>query len=65
MDACEAVEKEVDKVIKKFTEVKGESVETINEIISVFSVLLNSLGKQRVSVILISVCDGGAKFRPS
>lgn len=48
MDACEAVEKEIEKVIKKFTDVKGESVETINEIISVFSVLLNSLGKQKI-----------------
>lgn len=46
MDSCEAVEKEIEKVIKKFTEVKSDSGETINEIISVFSVLLNSLGKQ-------------------
>ena len=45
MDSCEAVEKEIDKVIKKFTDVKSDSVEKINEIISVFSVLLNSLSK--------------------
>lgn len=48
MDSCEAVEKEIERVIKKFTDVKGDSVETINEIISVFSVLLNSLGKQKI-----------------
>lgn len=47
MDACEAVEKEIEKVIKKFTDVKSDSIETINEIISVFSVLMNSLGKQK------------------
>lgn len=46
MDACESVEKEVEKVIKKFTDVKSDSIETVNEIISVFSVLLSSLGKQ-------------------
>lgn len=45
MDACDAVEKEIDKVIQKFSDVKGESVETITEIISIFSVILNSLGK--------------------
>lgn len=47
MDACDSVEKEIDKVIQKFTQVKGESSETISEIISVFSVVLSSLGKQR------------------
>lgn len=47
MDSCESVEKEIDKVIKKFTDVKDNSVETINEIISVISVLLNSLGKSK------------------
>lgn len=47
MDACESVEKEIEKVIKKFIDVKGDSIETINEIISVFSVLSNSLGKQK------------------
>lgn len=46
MDPCEAVEKEVDKVIKSFTEVKSDTVDIINEIISVFTVLLNSLGKE-------------------
>ena len=45
MEACDVVEKEIDKVIQKFSEVKSESAETINEIISVFSVILNSLGK--------------------
>lgn len=44
MDSCEAVEKEIDRVVKKFTDVKGDSIETINEIISVLSVCLNSLG---------------------
>ena len=45
MEACDGVEKEIDKVIQKFAEVKSDSAETINEIISVFSVVLNSLGK--------------------
>jgi hypothetical protein len=45
MEACEAVEKEIEKVIKMFTDVKGESMQTINEICSVLSVLMNSLGK--------------------
>lgn len=45
MEACDAVEKEIEKVIKKFTDVKGESTQTISEITSVLSVLLNSLGK--------------------
>lgn len=47
MDACDSVEKEIDKVIQKFTQVRGESTETITEIISVFSVVLSSLGKHR------------------
>lgn len=47
MDACDAVEKEIDKVLQKFTDVKGDSVETITEIVSIFSVVLNSLGKQK------------------
>lgn len=47
MDSCNAVEKEIDKVIKKFTDVKGESAETITEIISVFSDLLHELGKRK------------------
>lgn len=47
MDSCDSVEKEIDKVIKKFTDVKGNSIDTINEIISVISVLLNSLGKHK------------------
>lgn len=44
MDPCEAVEKEVDKVIKTFTEAKIVSADIINEVISVFSVVINSLG---------------------
>lgn len=48
MESCEAVEKEIDKVIQKFTDIKGETIETINEVISVFSVLMSSLGKQRI-----------------
>jgi hypothetical protein len=49
MEACEAVEKEIEKVIKKFTDVRGESTQTINEITSVLSVHLNSLGKQSLT----------------
>ena len=37
MDAIEAVEKEIEKVISKFTGVKKQSEDTINEIISVLS----------------------------
>lgn len=44
MDPCDVVEREVDKVIKAFTDAKSDSAEIINEIISVFTVLLNSLG---------------------
>lgn len=48
MESCDAVDKELDKVIQKFTDIKGESMETINEAISVFSVLLSTIGnKQR------------------
>lgn len=46
MDACDAVENELEKVLKKFIDAKASTAETINEIISVFSVLMNSLGKQ-------------------
>jgi hypothetical protein len=33
MEACESVEKEVDRVIKKFTEIKEQSVKEISSII--------------------------------
>lgn len=45
MDACESVEKEVDKVVNKFTEIKNETISTINEIKSVLVVCKASLGK--------------------
>lgn len=45
MDACDSVEKEIEKVINKFTDIKNQSEESINEIISVLRVILVSLSK--------------------
>lgn len=46
MDACDAVENELEKVLKKFIDTKGSTMETINEIVNTFSTLMKSLGKQ-------------------
>ncbi|XP_070500363.1 E3 ubiquitin-protein ligase RMND5A-like [Chironomus tepperi] len=43
MDAIDAVEKEIEKVISKFSGVKKQSEETLDEIISVLSVCSSSL----------------------
>lgn len=45
MDACESVEKEVDKVINKFTDIKNDAISTIEEIKSVLQVCKASLSK--------------------
>lgn len=45
MDACEAVEKEIDKVITKFTGIKKQSSESIDEIISIFMSCLSNLSE--------------------
>lgn len=43
--ACESVEKEIDKVITKFTDIKNETMCTIDEIKSVLEVCKASLSK--------------------
>lgn len=43
MDAIEAVEKEIEKVISKFSGIQKESKQTIDEVISVLSVCMSSL----------------------
>jgi hypothetical protein len=46
MDACcESVEKEIDKVVNKFTDIKNEAISTIEEIKSVLAVCRASLSK--------------------
>jgi hypothetical protein len=49
MDACESVEKEIQKVITKFTEIKKQSSESINEIVSVLKVIQLSLSMFQAS----------------
>lgn len=53
MEAIDAVEKEIEKVISKFSCVKKQSEETINEIISVLSVCSSSVCKQKSSDLLL------------
>lgn len=43
MESCEAVEKEVDKVIKKFTDIKEHSQSTINDIIDTVNLAKSSI----------------------
>ena len=43
--ACESVEKEIDKVISKFGDIRDEAICTINEIKNVLEVCKSSLGK--------------------
>lgn len=45
MDACESVEKEVDRVVTKFTDIKDETISAIDEIKSVLLVCKASLGE--------------------
>ena len=45
MDSCDAVEKEIEKVIKKFTEIKDESVSTIDEVTELIEFMKNSISK--------------------
>lgn len=45
MDACESVEKEVDKVVNKFTDIKNETISTIDEIKSVLEIVKASLSE--------------------
>lgn len=43
MDSCDAVEREIEKVIKKFTEIKEESVTTIDEVTELVQFMKNSI----------------------
>lgn len=43
MEAVESVEKEIDKVLAKFVETKCNTAATIDDVISIFTVVLNSL----------------------
>lgn len=45
MDSCDAVEREIEKVIKKFTEIKEESVTTIDEVTELVQFMKNSISK--------------------
>lgn len=45
MDSCDAVEREIEKVIKKFTEIKEESVSTIDEVTERVQFMKNSISK--------------------
>lgn len=45
MDSCDAVEREIEKVIKKFTEIKNESVSTIDEVTELIEFMKNSISK--------------------
>lgn len=49
MDAAESVEKEVDKVISKFTDVKNQSNSIINDINSMLEVCRQKLSKLRLT----------------
>ena len=54
MEAIDAVEKEIEKVISKFSGVRKQSEETLDEIISVLSVCSSSLCKHKSSDNLIT-----------
>lgn len=55
MDSVESVEKEIDKVLSKFVEAKCNTAASIDDVISIFTVVLNSLrGKQETGFDLLS-----------
>lgn len=45
MDAVESVEKEIDKVIHKFTDIKNDAIRTIEDIKGVLQICKASLSK--------------------
>jgi uncharacterized protein (DUF2164 family) len=51
MDACESVEREIEKVISKFTGIKEQSSNEISEIVSMLTVYLASLSKFDFNII--------------
>lgn len=55
MEAIEAVEKEIEKVISKFSGVKKQSESTLDEIISVLEICSSSLCKQKSSDYFIKL----------
>lgn len=53
MDAIESVEKEVERVVSKFSSIKKQSEDTIHEIISVVSECLSSFRKLFLHISII------------